>query len=352
MALECPPEPMASFRPPTTADYWVGPIIGQGGFAQVHFAQHKESNQKVAIKVIEQTTVCRDPRRLAAILQERNLLAGSLRGMDCVAQLGSSFYDSTCVYMVLELCEGGDLSSSSSFFHDCHASSEERSRWIRSIPSYLSQLRDAIDAIHNLNVIHCDIKPANILLSSHGRVKLTDFGSAWDLSVPDSTFEEGLRGTTEYSSPELIRNHRTEIPMAMDYWSYGCVVSALYTGRTPFYQHGSEALTIQTIFDYVQSQDPDSWLDQASQMGQDGGFQGNVPILNRGLLHPDQGKRKISWLSLSDQKTPIVAENRATASSATAAFDGKSLLPSPKWRETVRDCELQDGAHGWSVFLL
>ena len=348
---------MASEAPPSTADYWIGPIIGQGAFAQVHYAKHKESHRKVAIKVIDQVTVRKYPKLLAGLLQEQKLLSGSLRGVNCVAQLGSSFYDSSCLYMVMELCEGGDLDTW--ILQEFHGSrtkineDEERDGWIRSIPSYLSQVREAIDAVHAYHVVHCDIKPANILLSSKGKVRLADFGSAWDLSNPSSKLDDGLRGTTEYSSPELIRNQVTDVPKALDYWSFGCLVLALYTGQSPFFQQGSQASTVQAILDYEKNEDRDSWLEQVWNRGKYAAFiDEDIRILHRGLLHPDQTKRNKAWLSLTELETPGVDSIKRTSTSLRLSSDGKPLLHEANWRETVENCEMQDGALGWSVFFV
>ena len=347
----------SSGPPPSTADYWVGPIIGQGAFAQVHYAEHKESRRKVAIKVIDQVTVRKYPKLLAALLQEQKLLSGSLRGVNGVAQLGSSFYDSSCLYMVMELCEGGDLDAwILQAFHGSRKNDEPETSndWIRSIPSYLSQVREAIDAVHAYHIVHCDIKPANILLSSTGKVRLADFGSAWDVATPLSKLDDGLRGTTEYSSPELIRNQATGVPKALDYWSFGCLVLALYTGRSPFFQQGSQALTVQAILDYEKNEDRDSWLEQVWNKGKYAAIidEGTL-VLHRGLLHPDQTKRKEAWLTLRGLETGANdSTTRAAATSLRASSKGKAHLHEANWREAVENYELQDGALGWSVFFV
>lgn len=343
---------MSADRPPSTADYWVGPIIGQGAFAQVHYGKHKESQRQVAIKVIDQATVRKYPKLLAALLREQKLLSGPLKDVRCVAQLGSSFYDSNCVYMVLELCEGGDLDTYFLSQGMQAESSEERDDWLRSIPSYLAQIRHAIETVHDCHIVHCDIKPANILLSSHGKIKLADFGSAWDLSNPSSKLEDGLRGTTEYSSPELIRNQATDMPKAMDYWSFGCLAVAMYIGRSPFYQQGSESLTVQAILDYERNEDRDSYLEQVWTIGKETNhFDEGALSSYRGLIHPDLTIRHDAWRKLNESEIPVEVVERTLVASR-ASTSRLSCLPEPKWRASVENCELQDGALGWSVFLL
>lgn len=346
---------MASRSPPSTADYWVGPIIGQRAFSQVHYAKHKESQRKVAIKVVDQATIRRYPKLLTAILQEQKLLSSSLRGVCCVVQLGSSFYDSNCLYMVMELCEGGDLDLCiQHYWHTLRAtSSEERDGWLRSIPSYLSQIRKAIDIIHACHIVHCDIKPANILLSSDmSNVRLADFGSAWDLSNPSLKLEDGLRGTTEYSPPELIRNQTTDMPKAIDFWSYGCLALAMYNGRSPFYQQGSGSLTVQAIFEYESSDDRDSLLENVCKMWKGTNCYDNGAVaVYSGLLHPDPSKRNETWEGGTGQPEPPIEVMLATSSTDRASTDRPSSLLQPEWTTDVETCELQDGAIGWSVFI-
>ena len=338
---------------PSTADFLVGPLIGEGSFAQVYFGKHKQTSRLVAIKVIDQVTVRKKPKILKAVLQEQTLLSTKLHDLDCVARLRSSFYDSNCLYLILELCEGGDLQ----YLIYNRAISRSDFNWIASIPVYLSQIQQAIDAVHSLDIVHCDIKPANILLTLEGQLKLTDFGSAMDLSRGPPNLQDCIRGTTEYSAPELLRNDYGNLPKAIDYWSFGCVAIAMYMGKSPFHRGGSDYLTIEAI---LESSNNDSTLwnnlcelreqvsnnhSQHEEQSEYREYALQLLLPFRGLLQADPTKRREAWISMRFEATTPVRAN------VPSGVPVDMMLPEAPWTEEVKSCELQDGALGWALFL-
>jgi serine/threonine protein kinase len=127
------------------------------------------------------------------------------------------------------------------------------SSWLQTATRLAYQTLQAIEYIHKNEVIHCDIKPDNLLLSVQGRVQLCDFGSAVDLALrtanqdtPEPWRTAVPRGTSEYASPELLRG-REDLTVETDLWSFGCVLFALFcSGRSPFYA-SSDALAVEKI---------------------------------------------------------------------------------------------------------
>lgn len=329
---------------PSTADYLVGPLIGEGSFAQVYFGKHKQSSRLVAIKVIDQVTVRKNPKFLKAILQEQTVLSTTLHDVDCVARLRSSFYDSNCLYLILELCEGGDLQ----YLIHCHAKSGLDSDWIASIPQYLHQIQEAIDALHSLDIVHGDIKPANILLTLEGKVKLTDLGSAMDLSRGTPNLQDCIRGTTEYSAPELIRNDYCSLPKAIDYWSFGCVAITMYTGSSPFHRDGSDYLTVQAILETNDDSQSSLWgtcFEISEQLtyidSHHKDYIVHLLLPFRGLLQVVPTKRVEAWISLRSE----IVTNAPTGN------PDDMILPRACWTEEVKSCGFKDGALGWVLFL-
>jgi serine/threonine protein kinase len=380
---------------PSTADYWIGPLIGEGAFAQVHFAKHKISNRSVAIKVVDQATTRKYPGLVASLFQERRLLSTTLRDSSWVIRLWSSFYDSQCLYLVMELCDGGDLQELLDSYWKNTEGRDSSSIWLDSISYYLSQAREGIDTLHAHKIVHCDIKPANILLTLKGRIKLADFGSALDLSQASNQTSSGnnadissLRGTAEYAPPELIRRNQEQVPksprdpahehhlLAMDYWSFGCLAIALYTGKSPFWREGSEALTIESIMEYANDEkdngqndsfwDDSFWDELAdkarvlldhSDSASSTTSSSNLLLPVRGLLHVDPMQRIQAWKSLTigsvhPNQDDLDSISPPSENGENGGFLDTLILPPPKWREEVETVELKDGALGWGVFFL
>eukprot|EP00429_Kryptoperidinium_foliaceum_P010502 CAMPEP_0176002148 /NCGR_PEP_ID=MMETSP0120_2-20121206/496_1 /TAXON_ID=160619 /ORGANISM="Kryptoperidinium foliaceum, Strain CCMP 1326" /LENGTH=269 /DNA_ID=CAMNT_0017334725 /DNA_START=50 /DNA_END=859 /DNA_ORIENTATION=+ len=255
--------------------------------------------------------------------------------------------------MVLELCNGGDLQELIS--QNVVMNDEERyHRWIHfSIPFYLRQIQEAINEIHWKEVVHCDIKPANVLLSRSGRVKLADFGSALDLSETRSAENNKpgdlLRGTTEYSAPELIRNLECDHPRAMDIWSFACLAIAMYIGESPF-RSASESLCVQAITTYADNNAKmQSFWDNLSHSGAESGpeqtkIQSDMFKL-RDLLQSDPSSRCKAWGDFIVHGAPDMDD-------ANLQPPNSPCLPVTRWKDDVLHCQLRDGARGWELFML
>jgi serine/threonine protein kinase len=278
----------------SAAEYWVGPTIGEGAFGHVVYAVHKATERKVAIKVMEvPTTTSHQARqghrrhlrhheehllkqKTAMILNERRILSlPGLKSSKWIVDLwaafcGSSSSSSRYLYFVMELATGGDLaglirlglsSSSSSCSNDHRSFSWRRS----SVPWYASQLIEAVDFLHSRGILHCDLKPENLLLdATKGHLLLADFGCALDTKQQQQQRQQQQqkqseepqsslfpRGTALYASPEVLRaSSPCALTVAVDYWSVGCILHAMRHGRSPF-DRGSEALTVRAIVAYA-----------------------------------------------------------------------------------------------------
>jgi tetratricopeptide (TPR) repeat protein len=98
--------------------------------------------------------------------------------------------------------------------------------------SLLVQIAEALCAIHGAGILHCDIKPSNVLVTDAGRAVLLDFGLATELSQRDRYFDFGAFGTPEYMSPEY--GEGLPISKASDWYAFGIVLYELLTGVLPF----------------------------------------------------------------------------------------------------------------------
>lgn len=408
-----------------SAEYWVGPTIGEGAFAHVVYAVHKATERKVAIKVMEVPTASHAAReqrhhhqhqlkqKTAMILNERKILSlPELKASRWVVDLWAAFCGSAssstrCLYFVMDLATGGDLAG---LIHR-GLRSPDRLSWSRSsVPKYVSQLIAAVDFLHSEGILHCDLKPENVLLdATTGQLRLADFGCALDTrqKEPQSSFP---RGTARYSSPELLRAESpSTLTAAVDYWSVGCILHAMRHGRSPF-DRGSEALTVRAIFGYVArggsrsgsgtaSDPPESATrDESKANKRFGDSDDDRRIENSSSTNPinasSPSKQTIENEDRDDDDDPLQLlsqallavvpdkrisawKNKALPSITLESHDGDDncedgdtdpppetgsqpslsasvsksiLLPVPDWQDQVANATLRDGSLGWFVF--
>ena len=141
-----------------------------------------------------------------------------------IVNIKSAFQDNSKLYMVSEFMQGGDM-----FFHMHDGQivifNNEKTKF------YILELVLAIEFLHKNNMVYRDLKPENILLDSKGHVKLTDFGLSKILDEEsDKAFT--ICGTPQYLAPEVLLKKGYD--KAVDWWSLGCVMYEMLSGKLPF----------------------------------------------------------------------------------------------------------------------
>lgn len=139
-------------------------IIGRGAFGEVRICRFKETGEVVAMKKMKKSEMLYK-NQVSHVKAERDVLAKAKNSW--VVELKYSFQDEKHLYLIMEFLAGGDLMT---LLMRKDILSEEESRF------YIAETVLAIEIVHNLNYIHRDLKPDNILLDKNGHVKLTDFG--------------------------------------------------------------------------------------------------------------------------------------------------------------------------------
>ena len=205
--------------------------IGTGGMADVYKAKDHKLNRFVAVKVLkpefrEDTTFIRKFRseaQAAAGLTHPNLVN--------VFDVGD---DGGVYYIVMELIEGITLKE---------YIAKKGKLSIKEATSIAIQVSMGLEAAHNHGIVHRDVKPQNIIISTDGKVKVTDFGIA--RAASSNTISSNVMGSVHYSSPEQVRGGYSD--EKSDIYSLGITLYEMVTGRVPFDGDTTVAIAIKHL---------------------------------------------------------------------------------------------------------
>jgi serine/threonine-protein kinase len=205
--------------------------IGQGGMSVVYKAQDLSLGRLVAVKVLRDTLTA-DTEFLARFQQEaRNAANLAHPNIVTVHDFGK---DGGRYYIVMEYIEGKDLKS---------LIKDDGPFPVTRAIDVAVQTCAGVGYAHRAGLVHCDIKPQNLLITEDGRVKITDFGIARALSTirPGETTDV-VWGSPQYYSPEQAAGeHPTP---ASDVYSIGVVMFEMLAGRLPFVASTQQALAM------------------------------------------------------------------------------------------------------------
>ncbi len=209
--------------PPNLGSYRLIRPLGSGGMSSVFHAIHLESGHEVAVKVLPRT-LARNPTLLQRFLREAKN-AESLEHPN-IAAIYDRGFDGGRHYLVLEYVAGGDL--------------HERVREGGPLPvaeavRVIRSAAEGLDYASGRGVTHRDVKPANLLVTPEGRVKIIDLGLALQAESEDErvTRDGTTVGTVDYMAPEQARDSRATSERS-DIYSLGCTLYFLLTGAAPY----------------------------------------------------------------------------------------------------------------------
>jgi serine/threonine-protein kinase len=213
----------------------LGPL-GAGGMAVVYRAQDLSLGRLVAIKVLRDNLTS-DPDFLTRFQQEARAAANLAHpNIVTVHDFGR---DGDRYYIVMEYIEGKDLKT---LIKEGAPFPVERALDLS------IQMCAGIGYAHRAGLVHCDVKPQNILITADGRVKITDFGIARALaSLHPGEMTDVVWGSPQYYSPEQAAG---ESPTpASDVYSIGIVMFEMLAGRLPFVASTQQALAMMHLRD-------------------------------------------------------------------------------------------------------
>ncbi|KAJ7992737.1 hypothetical protein DPEC_G00281770 [Dallia pectoralis] len=242
---------MRVMKPPEEADFQTIKLISNGAYGAVYLVRHLETRQRFAIKKInKQNLILRNQIQQAFV--ERDIL--TFVENPFVVSMFCSFETRRHLCMVMEYVEGGDCAT---LLKNIGALPVEMARM------YFAETVLALEYIHNYGIVHRDLKPDNLLITSMGHIKLTDFGlSKMGLMSLTTNMYEGhiekdtrefldkqVCGTPEYIAPEVILRQGYGKPV--DWWAMGIILYEFLVGCVPFFGDTPEELFGQVITDDI-----------------------------------------------------------------------------------------------------
>ncbi len=194
--------------------------IGTGGMARVYKAKDRYLQRIIAVKVLKDEL--REDDEFLKRFDTEAQAAASLTHPNIV-QIYDVGRDNNRYYIVMEYVDGITLKE--------YIRQKGFLEWREAI-NITVQICSALSKAHSRNIIHRDIKPHNIIMTSEGVPKITDFGIARLASSETATMKIDTVGSVHYSSPEQVRGRYTDAQS--DIYSIGVTIFEMVTGQVPF----------------------------------------------------------------------------------------------------------------------
>ncbi|KAN0060057.1 Protein kinase of the Mitotic Exit Network [Thecaphora frezii] len=219
--------------------YQLGNCIGRGQFGSVYRALNLNSGRMVAVKRIKLEG--RSDEDVTQLMNEVDLLKSLTH--PSVVKYEGLVRGPEVVSIILEYVENGSLLHTLKAFGNFPE---------KLVASYVVKILEGLNYLHEQNVVHCDLKAANILTTKNGNVKLSDFGVSLNLKAVEKMNNKNndAIGTPNWMAPEVIE--LKGVTTAADIWSLGCTVIELLTGKPPYY----DMLAMSAMFRIVEDDCP------------------------------------------------------------------------------------------------
>jgi CRP-like cAMP-binding protein len=203
-------------------------ILGVGTFGKVWLVSHKKTGTPYALKQLNKREII-GHHQVEGVIREKNIM--SSLDHPFVVNLVATFQDERCLYMLIELVQGGEL------FSVIHTETRDgiangNARF------YAACILESLSHLHTRSICYRDLKPENILIDARGYCVLVDLGFA--KVVIDKTYT--LCGTPEYLAPEIILSKGHD--KGVDYWAFGILIYEMLVGRSPFYSYGTDQVSL------------------------------------------------------------------------------------------------------------
>uniref|UniRef100_A0A8B9V5Q3 non-specific serine/threonine protein kinase n=1 Tax=Anas zonorhyncha TaxID=75864 RepID=A0A8B9V5Q3_9AVES len=262
---ESQPSVTAPRRKPCEGDFETIKLISNGAYGAVYLVRHRETRQRFALKKInKQNLILRN--QIQQVFVERDILTFAENPF--VVSMFCSFETKRHLCMVMEYVEGGDCAT---LLKNMGPLPVDMAKM------YFAETVLALEYLHNYGIVHRDLKPDNLLITSMGHIKLTDFGLSkiglmnMTTNLYEGHMEKDTRefmdkqvcGTPEYIAPEVILIQGYGKPV--DWWAMGIILYEFLVGCVPFFGDTPEELFGQVISDEIMWPEGDEALPADAQ---------------------------------------------------------------------------------------
>ena len=213
--------------------YELQELIGGGGMADVYKAQDKLLDRAVAVKILHQQ-YANDAEFVEKFRREAT--AAAKLAHPNIVNIYDVGEDGGSQYIVMEYVSGPTLKEVI-----------QQKGCLEPIEAVriAKEIASALESAHRNNLVHCDIKPHNILVMPDGHIKVTDFGIARAVSASTMTYSGSVMGSVHYFSPEQAKG--TVITTKSDVYSLGVVLYEMLTGQLPFNGETSVSIALKHL---------------------------------------------------------------------------------------------------------
>jgi serine/threonine protein kinase len=202
-------------------DFLLHRMIGAGRMGKVYEAWQHSTGHAVAVKYLRKSLL-HDPRLVERFIAESRILTG-LRHPNIVGVNGLGRTPGGSYFIVMDLVHGPNLADLG----------KTRAVSVSKAIRWAIETCSALELAHTKGVVHCDLKPANLLLAEDGGIRVTDFGMARSLSGLTPWAAE-IEGTGPFMAPEQVSRAWGNIDVRTDVYGAGAVLFTLLTGRPPW----------------------------------------------------------------------------------------------------------------------
>lgn len=231
--------------------YAIGRMLGEGGVGQVFLGVDRDLRRAVAIKTLHVQNRM-DSVQLQAFLEEA-IITGGLEHPNIVPVYELGWSEERGPYYVMKRLRGRPLSSELKALRRGDEDAERRSPLFRLL-SYFVEASQAIAYAHRYGVIHCDLKPANIMIGELGEVLVVDWGLARVLGTRGmgQARAKFWSGTPAYMPPEQATGTLSDLDAQTDVWALGAILYEILTLTVPFPARTSEETLLRLVKESVE----------------------------------------------------------------------------------------------------